>query len=767
MRKHLVMGKKVAFGLVRVSTNEQDMQSQKDSLRKIANGFGYTIADDGFFEEKITGYDEDDAYDRQSIIDLSNRIVLDKPKAIFVLELSRLTRRAIKVSRYLDKLSVIPRVPMYFCDYEIWTINPETNAINDEGILKLQGGAQAVEIERERIKARTSRGRDAKAEKGYYVGHLKDGYKWEYNEHGEKVIIVDEERRGMIELIFDLYLKKEMTTGEIRDYLNARIEEYPTTNRYRYLHPDFFKGYKQEYRDRSGNLYQRDSTLWTDAMVSAILHDEWYKGVRYYHLNDRKKAKAKDKKDLKPTLTLSVPTIIDEKMWDACDKRLKQFRMRISTAKQAYLLTGLLYCGVCGRKLYGHSDGGYDDMYYCSSYEYGRKNKCGLKWVRRQNLDAILVDVVKRRVYADAVFGQEQHTFSDFFSLDSKKLQDINNNIKTYSQLITKAEKDISARNKQIQFYIQQQGKCIDNPRMLENYQNQIDSIQQQIIAEENQILGYERVIDKLKKQKNLSASVKEKMLEINSLSDYEKMKGLMNHVIERITLYNPDKASTIIEITYVNGKVDTAIYSPTRMLKKYIFLSKSDWTHIPIHYDKDNKEIVFEGVYYGFNGRSEMYFDEELTPEDKNQGITVDDVIASCQEEGYQIYKDRISVREYIDLRRNSTLNVYHFDDLLPLTEKGQQSKNYHAEYIKRYNTGKPTFTSFIDKNADYQEIQKKRKSLYNRKCKILKNKHLSQQEKDEQIFKIMEQLDAFKFQLKYLPTNKKGVQHIEKYNK
>ena len=766
MRKLLVMGKKVAFGLVRVSTNEQDMQSQKDSLRKIANGFGYTIADDGFFEEKITGYDEDDAYDRQSIIDLSNKIVLDKPKAIFVLELSRLTRRAIKVSRYIDKLSVIPRVPMYFCDYEIWTIDPETNAINDEGILKLQGGAQAVEIERERIKARTSRGRDAKAEKGYYVGHLKDGYKWEYNEHGEKVIIIDEERREMIELIFDLYLKKEMTTGEIRDYLNARIEQYPTSNRYRYLHPEFFKGYKQVYRDKSGNQYLRDATLWTDGMVSSILRDKWYKGVRYYHLNDRKKDKAKNPKELKPTLTLSVPRIIDEKSWDACNERLQQFRMRISTAKQPYLLTGLLFCGVCGRKLYGHSDGGYNDMYYCSSYEYGRNNKCGLKWVRRQNLDAILVDIVKRRVYADAVFGQENHTFSDFFSIDANKLQDINNNLRTYSQLITKAEKDIAGWNKQIQFYIQQQGKCIDNPRMLDNYQIQIDSLQQQIIAKENNILGYKKTIDNLKKQKNLSATVKEKMLEIDSLADYEKMKGLMNHVIERITLYNPDKASTIIEITYVNGKMDTAIYSPTRMLKKYIVLTSiGGWC--PLRYDKDKKEIVFEGMYYGFDGRSEMYFEEELTPEDKNQGKTVDDVIASCQKDGYRLYKDRISVREYIDLRRNSTLNVYHFEDLLPLSEKGQQSKNYHAEYIKRYNTGKPTFTPFIEKDADYEEIQKKRKRLYNRKNKILNNKHLSQQEKDEQIYKIMEQLEAFKFQLKYLPTNRKGVQHIEKYGK
>ena len=53
----------------------------------------------------------------------------------------------------------------------------------------------------------------------------------------------------------------------------------------------------------------------------------------------------------------------------------------------------------------------------------------------------------------------------------------------------------------------------------------------------------------------------------------------------------------------------------------------------------------------------------------------------------------------------------------------------------------------------------------LYNRKYKILHNKHLSQQEKESQIFEIMEKLEAYKYQIKYLPTNKKGRQHIEKY--
>ena len=804
---------KVAFGLLRVSTTEQLMESQRDSLRKIAKSFGYTIKEEDFFEEKITGYDEDDLHDRDSIVQLSNRIKVQKPDAIFVYELSRLTRRAIKVSHYIDTLSVQPRIPMYFCDYQLWTLNPNTLVPNDDAILKLQGGAQAVEMERERIKVRTSRGRDAKAESGYYVGHLKDGYTWAFDDNDEKIILVDEERKPTIELIFNLYLKG-LSTGEIRDYLNARIDEYPSPNRYRLLHKDIFKGYKDVYKDRTGNLRKRSETLWSDGMVSSILSDEWYKGVRYYH-----KRKDKNSVESKPTLTLSVEPIVDVETWEACNKRLAQFRMRVGTSKQTYLLSGLLFCGVCGRKLYAHSDGGYDDMYYCSSYDYGKKNRCGLKWVRRQNLDAIIYNIIRSRVNYDITRGKKS-PFSDFFSVDKDTLNDISTKISTYRSLIEKASQNIDDANKQITFFIQQQGKSLGNQRMVDNYQQQIDAVLKQIKKEEAGIQTYESNIEKLKKQQKLFASVSNKLEEVKSIDDFVKVKELFNHVISRITLYNPDKTSTVIVINYVNGNRDIAIYSPRRLPKRYILLTTDTENIAPyLSYDAEQKLIVFNKKYFGIAPNSEIIFDDgdedvedatakEIrfaegevrygkwnTPDNRKRyfeecrtlGIpqeeaeqkynfavknhvvwnTIEDGITFYTEIGFKVFKDKISVKDYIELRRGSTLNVFAFADLLPMSEKGEKVKQYHKEYIKRYNTGKPSFTPYVVKDADYDEIQRKRKHLYNRKWKILNNKHLTQQEKDEKIFEIMEQLEAFKYQLKYLPSNKKGVQHLEKYSK
>lgn len=793
----MAKGKKIAFGLIRVSSSAQELQSQKDALKKIAKEYGYTIADysegHDFFSEKISGYDDYD-YDRASIVSLRNQILIRKPDAIFIWELSRLTRNATKVSKYLNELSLTPKIPMYFADYKLWTIDPATGKIDTDAVMKLHGGAMAVEIERDRIRQRTSRGRNAKAEQGFYVGHLKDGYIWELDENEEKVIKIDPDREELIKNIYDMYLNKDMTTVEIRDFLNSNPEKYPSPNRYRYLHKTHFKGYRKDYKDRSGNIYSREDALWSDAMVCNIIRDEWYKGVRRF--NGAK---------------YSIDPIVDNDTWEECNRRLERFRTRVSTAKQPYLLGGLLYCGVCGRKLYSHSDGGYGDIYFCSSYEYGKK--CGLKMVRRQNLDAILVNIVKNRVYEDLELG-EQSPFSDFFTIDKSKLNELDKKIKTYKSLIGRRQEEIEKCKNRMKYLLAEQSKHFENPERADSYTELINDVDANIKTMKNDILGYEIDISKLKKQKKLYTSVKDKVIEVASLQDYERWKELMKHVIHRVNLYNPDKFSTVIEIHYVNNKVDTAIYCPTRMVKKFIFLSKDDKKIAPyMQYDKEAKKIVFNGLYYVYGDNKEFLFkfDSEdnssleqrddngvnlgiwNTPQNKERFIkeaigiglgqdeaqtiydnavqsgllwsSADEAVSYYTSQGLSVYKDEISVREYIDLKRNGTLHVYKFEDLLPMSERGMELKEYHRQYLKRYNTGS-TFTPFVVKDADYDKICKERKHLYNRKYKILHNKSLSQSEKEEQIFAIEQKLEAYKYQLKYIPSNKKGQNHVEKYN-
>ena len=796
MEKHK---KNTAFGLIRVSTSSQELVVQRESLRKIAHDFGYTINDDDFFEEKITGYDEPE-YDRQSIVELREQITIRRPSAIFILELSRLTRRAIKVSHYIDVLSVIPRIPMYFADYDIWTIDPNSGQPNDDGILQLYGGAKSVELERQRITDRTKRGKNAKAKQGLFVGHVKDGYKPAPNINGDKEIVIDHDREPIITKIFELYLNG-MSTSQIRDWLIA--EDIPTTNKYRLSHPELFVGYKKQYRDRSGKLLSREDALWTDGMVSNILRDEWYIGKRKY--NDE---------------TYTVPAIISYDIWDRVQTRLSEYRFSISTAHKPYLLVGLLECGKCGRKIYAHGDD-YNNMYYCSSQEYGSSARCGARWIRQQNLDAIVFDIIKRRSVSDTMY-EKQTPFADFFGLNRDKIKTIDEQIKTFRRLIQRAEINIEESKKQLEYQIEERDKNRDRAYLVDAFDKAIDKINNNIEKETERIIEYKVEERRLTKQRKGLMSLKQRLDAINSITDFDTIQSLIKSVVVKIQLYNPDKASTLIKINYINGKYDLALYAPTRMNKKYILLSNHDMNYF-IQYHENSSMLSFGDHWLAIKPHDEWMFGsteninkevddfylsigqpitpEYDTPEGKERYINsitnryqlgytskeeyeaeinlydelvkqrvicknVEERISRLKEEGFTIFKDEISVIDYINLRRKDTLFAFEYTDLFPTSEKGLQRKEYNKEYHKRRNKGTSSSVAYIVKDISYEEVLKVRKRLYNQRYKALHHKSITDEERAERLLRIDEKLEVLKYQVKYMPTNAKGKRNIKRYN-
>ena len=791
--------KKTAFGLIRVSTSSQELVVQRESLRKIAYDFGYTINDDDFFEEKITGYDEPE-HDRQSIVELKEQIIIRRPSAIFILELSRLTRRAIKVSHYIDILSLIPKIPMYFADYKIWTIDPDTGKHNDEGILQLYGGAKSVELERDRIASRTKRGKNAKAKLGLFVGHVKDGYKPALNKNGDKEIVIDNDREPIITKIFELY-HNGMSTSQIRDWLIA--EDIPTTNKYRLSHPELFTGYKTQYRDRSGKMLSREDALWTDGIVSKILRDEWYIGRRKYDGE-----------------TYTVPAIISYDIWDKVQTRLTEYRFNISTAHKPYLLVGLLECGKCGRKIYAHGDD-YNNMYYCSSQEYGSSARCGARWIRQQNLDAIVFDIIKRRSVSDTMY-EKQTPFSDFWGLNRDKIKKIDEQIKTYRSLIQRAERNIEEAKKQLEYQIEERAKNRDKAYLVDAFDKAIEKIHNNIEKENERIVEYKVEERRLTKQRKGLISLKQRLDAINSITDFDTIQSLIKSVVVKIQLYNPDKASTLIKIHYSNGKYDLALYAPTRMSKKYILLSNHDMNYF-IQYHDNSSVLSFHDHWLAIKPHDEWMFastenvNQEIddfylsigqtitpeydTPEGKERYVNsvtnrhqlgytnqeeyetemslydelverkiiyknVGERISRLEEEGFAIFKDEIPVIDYINLRRKDNLFVYEYTDLFPMSEKGLQRKEYNKEYHKRRNKGTSSSVEYIVKDISYEEVLKVRKRLYNQRYKALNHKSITEEERAERLLRIDEKLEVLKYQVKYMPTNAKGKRNIERYN-
>ena len=533
---------KKAAALVRVSTETQTLESQLESLKSVAENFGYQIPDDFVFQEKVSGYDKEYYKDRKSIVELKNFIKLSKPDAIFIWELSRLSRRAAKISQYIVELSITPRIPMYFYDLDCWTIDPENGTVLDSNVNKINGNAEGCEREREKIVARTKRGRDLVASKGLYVGHLSDGYMAKK----DKTIVFDEPRMDIIRRIFKLALDGT-NSAEIAGILNK--ECVPTTNAYRMHDPNWNHKSVSEFR-------------WTRHSVSQLLKNRWYCGERTYNGN-----------------TYSVPSIVSEKEWQHIQTMMSKTSPfptpKIDSTKHFYLLNGLMKCGKCGKNLYAQY-GGLCNHYFCSSKDY--KEKCGLRGINQDNADAIVFLVINqfflKREFMKSAITKEDGYVTNYFSYTDLK--------KKYSEGILSAQNLIFSKKQDLHKNENKLDKIVrmlietdpDSPsyesfvKLKSETEDSIVTCKREISNLEIKLVEFEERIRKMGEAKSLYEK-------FNSLS-VEDHRNLIRPLIDKITVYNADASITVLVIDtsdLLENRKITILYSPRLIRNNFILL--------------------------------------------------------------------------------------------------------------------------------------------------------------------------------------------------
>lgn len=275
------MAKKIAYAIARESADDRTLQNQYDNLYQVAKDLGYTIIAE--FGENVSGdVTKKEGQDPKFIEELRLAISKRKPDAIFCYWIDRLTRTTYKQGAYLNEFSVVLKIPICFTKEKKWTIDPTTKKINNDFLARLASD-QTPQKERENITARTRPQREKLGSEGYFIGHISDGYcvkeSWGEYEDGRrrkiKEIIIDDERKKVIEDIFRYYLNGE-STDKIAAILNAN--NVPTANRYRSEHHDKF-GYKAKYIGKDKMTYERKNATWSGTLVAQVLNNEWYKGI--------------------------------------------------------------------------------------------------------------------------------------------------------------------------------------------------------------------------------------------------------------------------------------------------------------------------------------------------------------------------------------------------------------------------------------------------------------------------------------------------------
>ena len=115
--------------LLRVSTEQQDLESQKADLKPVAVGFGYEVPDEYIFGEHITGKDDIRISERKTITKLKEACKTGNISAIFIYEVSRLSRSSIDGRSFLRDFNEM-KIPIYFKDKGIWSMDRKTFEID-------------------------------------------------------------------------------------------------------------------------------------------------------------------------------------------------------------------------------------------------------------------------------------------------------------------------------------------------------------------------------------------------------------------------------------------------------------------------------------------------------------------------------------------------------------------------------------------------------------------------------------------------------------
>jgi DNA invertase Pin-like site-specific DNA recombinase len=312
----------------RVSTRKQEdngssLDTQETACRAHAAQMGYDVT--SVYREVYSGAE---LFDRPELNRLREDIRAKKYRAVVVYAVDRLTR-AQGLTAYL--LGEFERQ------------NTELLSVTDplektkEGKLILGIKEYVAEVEREKIRERSLRGKRARVLSGklHNAAHDMYGYqriKDKENPNEGKRLVYEPEA-AIVRDIFEWVTVEGAGTREVARRLNQAGIPAPTVDKVRYADPERVP-------------------VWGKSTIRRILVEPAYKGVTIVW---KSRQGGDGTKPVSEHITLpddTTPAIVTPRTWDDAQRRLASNRggaPRESTRE--YLLRGLLFCSVCGGRM--------------------------------------------------------------------------------------------------------------------------------------------------------------------------------------------------------------------------------------------------------------------------------------------------------------------------------------------------------------------------------------------------------------------------------
>lgn len=302
----------------------QDYYDEHDSLH------GYKVIE--FCDDGITGTH----FDRPKFDELIDMARDQEIHCIMVKDLSRFGRNFLEMGNYLELI-----LPLY--GVRFISVN---DAFDSDDYLGVTGGMDLAL--RNLINNMYSRDLSTKVRSAYRTRNLRGEYwgggcfyGYKIHPHNKKKLIVDEQVRDTIVMIFESCVAG-MTTSEIAQMLNDMGIPSPL-----------------EHKRRNGGFYngivKEETGIWLKGAVRKILTDERYTGKMITNTRETEEVGKPKMRPLPRDQWIIVPgtheAIISEELFRAAQRALQGRIRNVNKNTAGNRANNLFVCGCCGRKL--------------------------------------------------------------------------------------------------------------------------------------------------------------------------------------------------------------------------------------------------------------------------------------------------------------------------------------------------------------------------------------------------------------------------------
>ena len=603
--------KKAAL-LLRCSTDSQDYDRQQRDLMPVADSFGYIVPEELIFGEYITGKDDVRKKDRESITKLKQACGDGKVDAIFINEVSRLSRDSIAGRLFIREFNEDYRVPIYFRDLSQWTINPDTRIINDSFVAMLGFYFDAAATELKSMKTRFASGKRKNARTGKSIGGVPS---IGYTKDKDGTIIIDEENANLIRIIFTKYLEQTGTITSVGRYLRG-----------------------------ISNVRN-----WGSGTVGNILRNKAYTGKMEVCITNPDEAD--ESKRIEKFIT-TIPSIIDEDTFNKVQKKLDSNRSTQEyTRKEVHLLQKLIRCSVCGNLFSTKSVSSTKSFVYCCVSKQNGTN-CNLSLSLDANkIEAIIWNLVKNKLLELNKLGESEK---------QERIEKEKHEIQSYEEEIAGIELGIEKlkRKKKNLIDFLEDAESEEEVADIKNRRRKYDM---EISKSKEQIEQIKGKIDICKSNINqhLNSSITDSILS-NIETDRNKMKAQIKEFVKEIIPYPIANSHSVLDVHTTLGRYYILYSSRDKDCQAY-YLYGSYYKYYPL----DNKFLVL-GDFDAETVEKNMQVDKfSRTLSLMLTGTSNKEVTISSNNDENLSESIKKNNYYFVQKETNETTGVYTFDEM------------------------------------------------------------------------------------------------------